>query len=961
MSENGSSMSLGAPSRGSRWPTGIAIVIVTLCYAWAFWGSTHEICSERPTGYYALLTDALTSGQLHLKIEPDPRLAALPNPWAGAQGIPRVHDATYFNGHYYLYFGISPVLILLAPWHVLTGTFLAESLATTLFGWIGFLLAARLWIRLKQRVFPDLGAMWTAMGVAMIGLGNYVYFLLETPVFYHVPIVCAFMCVMIALNTLEAALNGNGEAGRRIFLISVASLLWALCVGARPNYAIGLPLFGAFVIAMAYRMGRERLPVAQITRLLAAAIVPAAVVGLGLAWYNYARFGNITEFGIKYQFASIDQRFLKLTDSKNFWPTLASYLTAGADYTPYYPFVEEKIDVIGLIRWVPFGLAAVLAPLTAWRLWRAGRNNWSGIIILLTLLTCAHLASLCILPFANDRYLVDFVPEAILLALVVSADWLQQTRRSRFVHAIVALLVIAVGGDTLVHANLLAIQRNAEPGLQPALARAGDYLAPLWERAFHIPRGRVDLTIRFRNLQPREVEPLVATGVGRDVVYVEYLPEQRVRFGFFHFGAGGPTSEAIPVEIDKPYHVSIDLGSLYPPAEHPTFRQWDQPTIDALHRRIQVHFEGRKVLQWTAAFYDSNPFLIQIGKNTKSPITARKFSGTIDSVHWQGMPSKDQVPSVPGDGPVRLTVKFPPFANIISQPLISTGRPGAGDLIYVTYLSPTRLRFGHDSWNAGAIETVEVSYDPHKTHTIDIDMGSLHANAKDLEASKYKLKIRFDNDYILSTYRPFHVSAPIDISLGYDTTRSTAASPFFTGSEMTATRIPELPDLAPALPGWGPVRLVVSHVAPLVGAREPLLVTGTPGAGDFIFLIYLDPTHIQIGYDHWGVGGVTSKPIEIDLTQPLDLKISTSALYPLAVSKEWSGTPDDIRKKLLSTTTVMVNGKIAIDYPMVAYSASANETYICANPIGGSSCNLMFTGSILGMNRLKVGTTLNAD
>ncbi|HEY9154008.1 MAG TPA: hypothetical protein VIM69_02685, partial [Opitutaceae bacterium] len=726
----------------------LAILIVTLCYAWAFFGSSQEVWGKNPSGYYGLLTDALTSGQLHLKIEPDPRLASLPNPWAGAQGIPRVHDATYYHGHYYLYFGVTPVILLFGPWRIFTDTFLVETFATVLFGWIGFLMSTRLWLRVRARWFQELNPVCTALGVLFIGLGSYVYFLLETPVFYHVPIVCAFMCVMIALNLVESGLSTEHGSARQAFFFAVASLFWALCVGARPNYVLGLPLFGLLALWSVSAIPRGPKQQVRALRLLIAAITPAVIVGIGLAWYNYARFGSMTEFGVKYQFASIDQRFLKLTDPKNFWPTLKSYLTAGASYTPYYPFIEEKVDVIGMVRWAPFCLLAIFAPIVALRNAKHRQSHWSVLILALFLLACVHLASLCVLPFANDRYVVDFFPEATLLAFVVSADWLQTSRRFRFVHVLVGLAVFYLGTSTFVYSSLLAIQRNSSAKLQTTLARLGDSFAPAWEKFFHTPSGRVDFTLTFNNLARRQIEPIVSSAEGRDDVYVEYLGENKVRFGYFHFGAGGPTGDSVPVEVGKPYHVSVDLGSLYPPAEHPLFRDWEQPAVDALHRRVEVRFEGRKVLQWTASFYDSNPFLIQIGKNTKSSVTARHFDGAIDSIVWHGMPSQDQVPSVPGNGPVRLIVKFPPFTNIISQPLISTGRPGAGDLVYVTYLSPTSLRFGHDSWGAGAIETIPVEYDPNKEHTIDVDMGSLHAGARDLESGKQKLKIRMDNDYI---------------------------------------------------------------------------------------------------------------------------------------------------------------------------------------------------------------------
>ena len=76
----------------------------------------------------------------------------------GSPGVPRAHDASYYDGHYYLYFGIAPVILLYAPWRLLTGTYLAEGVGTGVFCGVGFVLAALFYLRCKRRFFPGLSA-----------------------------------------------------------------------------------------------------------------------------------------------------------------------------------------------------------------------------------------------------------------------------------------------------------------------------------------------------------------------------------------------------------------------------------------------------------------------------------------------------------------------------------------------------------------------------------------------------------------------------------------------------------------------------------------------------------------------------------------------------------------------------------------------------------------------------------
>jgi hypothetical protein len=68
------------------------------------------------TGYYDLLGRAFASRQLRLPVEPAPELLALPDPWSDKLNRPyRLLDAVLYQGHYYLYHGATPALLLFTP------------------------------------------------------------------------------------------------------------------------------------------------------------------------------------------------------------------------------------------------------------------------------------------------------------------------------------------------------------------------------------------------------------------------------------------------------------------------------------------------------------------------------------------------------------------------------------------------------------------------------------------------------------------------------------------------------------------------------------------------------------------------------------------------------------------------------------------------------------------------------
>src|SRR5579862_7499946 len=72
-------------------------------------------------GYYDLLGRAFANGQLRLPAEPAPALLALADPWSDRINRPyRLLDTVLYNGHYYLYHGPTPALLVFTPWYLIT-------------------------------------------------------------------------------------------------------------------------------------------------------------------------------------------------------------------------------------------------------------------------------------------------------------------------------------------------------------------------------------------------------------------------------------------------------------------------------------------------------------------------------------------------------------------------------------------------------------------------------------------------------------------------------------------------------------------------------------------------------------------------------------------------------------------------------------------------------------------------
>jgi len=929
---------LTARARWETWWCCGALALVLAWYGYSNVRSNSDWAKPTPSAYYELLTDAILSGQTYLKVMPDPRLKTLPNPWSGGQGIPRAHDATYFNDRYYIYFGVAPVILLYAPWRLATGTYLADGAGTGVFCTVGFLLAVWFFRRCQRRFFPEPRPLWTFAVVLTLGLGSFVQSELRSSEFYQVPIACAFACAMGVANAMLLA-AGSRRWRVQAVGVGIACALGAAAVGARPNYLFALMgtlagagwLWRGWVKARGFR-SREA------EAILAAALVPVVVIGTALALYNYARFGDVKEFGLRYQFAAVDMRQMKLLGLEHVREAFDAYVFAGREYSLYFPFIRQTTENIGLVTWAPFALAAFALPLT-WRDPRWRSRAWVMGVGVPLLAALANFGTLLLYFYVFDRYVLDFLPMMMLAGcLAVSVLFVTEFKTrlwGRVGRALAGVALVYTVAHSVVHGLPLGTSR---PEMQ-SLARLMNH-GPYWlERFSGVKYGPVEAEVTFAAGTAGVTEPLVVTGGGRDLIYVRYLGPESAQLGFFHTGSGGPLSEPFRIEPGKVRRLRVDLGSLYPPASHAVYVGWRESEIAAVQQRVDVKLDGRSLLRFASAMHQYEPNNLHLGRNPASA-TDLVFRGRIVATGRGGLPERASIAAELGTGPLRLKVRFPPFVATFAQPLLSTGRMGAGDLVYVFYVGPNRVRFGHDCWSRALVETPAVYYDPDEDQEIEIDMAPLHPGRPDPLAGREHLRIRFNGRTLIDAPRAFHPAEPAEIFVGRNGISSSSSEVNFNGPRLDATRLSRWPEA----PADGARLLRVKLPADRAGRREPLLTTGVTGAGEVVFIRFPDAGHFVIGYDKWSVGGPVSDPIPCNDNSELEIEISLGSLY--ADRKPGPGWDQAALKRLRSTVRVRVNGRTVLNHAGESYPTTPAQIRIGENPIGASSCSEKFTGRI---------------
>ena len=375
---------------------------------------------------YNLLVQGFRAGQLSLKKDVPPGFAQLADPYDPAANVlyrsalHGLNDLSYYNGRLFLYFGVTPALILFWPFVALTGHYLLQSQAVTMFCILGFLASVGLLRALWRRYFSEV-SVWVVMACALaLGLAPGVPLLLSRSDVYEVAVSCGYMLTMLALVAIWCALH---EPERRCRWLLMASVAYGLAVGARPSL-----LFGAVVLLVPVAQAwRERRPV---WAMLMAASVPIILIGLGLMLYNTSRFDSPFEFGVRYQLAPAPARHIQYFSPRFIWFNFRVYFLEPARWSTRFPFVHDIVappvppghagveKAFGILPNVPLVWLALAAPL-AWRRQSgqaASTLRWFLIAVALLFGICALTVSLfwC----AISRYEVDFLPALLLLALV---------------------------------------------------------------------------------------------------------------------------------------------------------------------------------------------------------------------------------------------------------------------------------------------------------------------------------------------------------------------------------------------------------------------------------------------------------------------------------------------------------------------------------------------------------------
>lgn len=273
------------------WPV-LSSLIVILTAAWYLTAGTFKQWTPY-SHYYDRQADAFLAGKLSLLETPPAALAQLKDVynWKDRQGISYLWDASYYQGKYYLYWG--PVPALLASGVKLIHPVVIEDQFLVFFfiSGLGIVMSA-LFYWLRKRYFQNTPG-WMIFLFSLTALFCVpIFWLINRPDVYEAAIASAQFFLMLGVYS---ALRGIDQHKIKIGWLIVTGFSFGAAVGSRFSYVFTVIALSLVMLITLLIHAKKK-----IAAILSFGL-PLGLFAIGLAWFNYTRFGSIFESGLRYQ------------------------------------------------------------------------------------------------------------------------------------------------------------------------------------------------------------------------------------------------------------------------------------------------------------------------------------------------------------------------------------------------------------------------------------------------------------------------------------------------------------------------------------------------------------------------------------------------------------------------------------------------------------------------------------
>lgn len=906
-------------------PTLLVVLFVLFFYVWS--GSRGYLDFKLKSGAYGMynmLAESFAKGKLELAVLPHSSLIKLEDPYdPGANSPYRMHDASFYKGKYYLYFGPSPVLTLLLPYYLATGGMqMPYSLAVVIFCCGAFIFTTFIFLYLRKKFFPDLPEWMFLFGLLVIGFANLSGWILRRHDVYEVAIACGFM---FSTGGLYYLITSFKEKEIAIYRLMLGSLFLGIAIGARIHLVIPVSIVLIFLLfkIILSKSYKNKLGKALLM------LLPVSICMVSLLWYNYARFDNPFEHGGNYQLAGWHPKYSKQFQVDTIPINVHYYFFRNLSFEkkvfPHffirrfnglYSLTEISYfpgRTAGLIYVVPlFGLLFI-APL--W-FWFAQLVSFKKKKLKRHIPIVFFLVSLFVL-FLLSRSL-DFLNASSICNNLCNI--LTQIKKMFSLKVIIPLL-LALGVYFWILSSKQKLKETNE---------IKSYLTSYENSVFFLFFTAIIvflLTINYSELRYYVdfITPLLLSTLFICFAFDKYMSGSKILRSLFRLMVVVFGMASIYITLA----LSVE-GSALP-------LRW---TNAKEFQRLEDSFEVLK-FKWVKEFNLNRFKQLQNNEIVVKPFVLEPKRGSLWSFRSTDYEYNGNTWSIRNNkkvyGPVKMKIKFSNGQKGVSEPLLVTGEEGRGNYTYVKYKDRDEIAFVFDHGEGGR-ESSTYTIDPSRIYELDISTGDLYPEDGVKKELLESVIIKLDGKEVFRDKDTFFPQKD-NLQIGVNNIGGKSAGEKFSGQIISPLQQGLLPN--DFISNYGPIKMKVKFPANKEWGYEPLLVTGKNNEGNYTIVGYKGNNKIVFAFDN-GNGGPVSEEIDIDPRKYYDVEISTGDLYP----------KEDIRKSLKERAIIKLNGKTVYNLKRRIYESDSGEYGIGVSHLNGVSSAKKFSGHIKDVKRV---------
>lgn len=280
-------------------------------------------------------TEAFANGSIPLLEEPDEKLKNMENPYDNVkrsdENINYLYDVAYYNGHYYNYFGIAPIITSLLPFRLITGMYFH----TYIFNFIYiFGIAISLYFLYKKLItkfVKNISLLNFYLGYYAILFGANILTLLRGAK-YDIVVSAGIMFLIISINLSLSIYNNPKYKYIKLILLGIST---ALIVLSKPNLIVYY-----LIILFLVLKSMKNISVKEKIKDSIWIAVPLGIFAIFQMIFNYLRFDSILEFGAKYQLTSFNMIYCMKMSFGKIYAGIMEYIFRIPMINPLeFPFV----------------------------------------------------------------------------------------------------------------------------------------------------------------------------------------------------------------------------------------------------------------------------------------------------------------------------------------------------------------------------------------------------------------------------------------------------------------------------------------------------------------------------------------------------------------------------------------------------------------------------------------------